>query len=603
LSQPVLSTDNVLLSYTDPTSGNDAAAVQDAAGNDAASVTGFAVQNNTAQLHGKAPWTLLVPTSKGVFASDGTADGSRLIATQSGYPRVAANADHSAAVVIDWKYDSTTQKGDYFALGLDGSGNAPTVLAHGLASSLPRVFGKEIVVTNSGDVTTSGMVTDGTVAGTHLAATLPSGWIDTTHQTIWSSSFSDPYGYELYVTRISAAGAVTSMVKDILPGSGSGFVNATGSLLLPNGKLVFVGNDLAGGYEPWVSDGTEAGTMQLADLQPGANTAYPQLLAVFGSLAALSSVAYKPDDPTVSLGRELVITDGTAAGTHVLDIAPGGDSSNPQVVGAAGSTLYFTANALTGGLPTRALFSTDGTSSTRLADVTDTVTLLGQVGNKTFLSISDATHGAELWAVDGNGTLGLVKDILPGTGSGLSGAISPLVVGNELVFQAYVSATTRSLFMSDGTADGTVELGAATTKTQQAGHLLVYADGTNVYGLDGAAVAPQPVQLVTGSIGYAQMQADADQVFFEMANGDLYATDGTAGGTAALGHSVSTFKVVGENALYFVEQVTGGTGYSLNYSDGTVAGTYFVSYVDADFASHLGDGVVVHTVGVPPTQH
>lgn len=47
LNSPVVNGDVVTVSYSDPTSGNDASAIQDAAGNDAASLVSVAVTNNT----------------------------------------------------------------------------------------------------------------------------------------------------------------------------------------------------------------------------------------------------------------------------------------------------------------------------------------------------------------------------------------------------------------------------------------------------------------------------------------------------------------------------------------------------------------------------
>ena len=47
LATPVANGEAVTISYTDPTAGNDASAIQDVAGNDAASFSGIAVQNNT----------------------------------------------------------------------------------------------------------------------------------------------------------------------------------------------------------------------------------------------------------------------------------------------------------------------------------------------------------------------------------------------------------------------------------------------------------------------------------------------------------------------------------------------------------------------------
>jgi ELWxxDGT repeat protein len=39
--------------------------------------------------------------------------------------------------------------------------------------------------------------------------------------------------------------------------------------LLPDGRLVFGANDGMSGHEPWVTDGTSAGTALVDDLNPG----------------------------------------------------------------------------------------------------------------------------------------------------------------------------------------------------------------------------------------------------------------------------------------------------------------------------------------------
>ncbi|MGJ7917405.1 SwmB domain-containing protein [Massilia sp. LXY-6] len=598
LSKAVSSGDVLKISYTDPTSGNDVAAIQDTLGNDAASLAGQAVENKTAPPQAKAPWTLLVASNAGLFASDGTTAGTQYVAGQGAnwYSRqLSVNADHSGAVFAAEFYNYASGKTERAVLGFDGSGNAPASLSSSVPLyNTPIVLGKYLVFPDGGSQS-PGLVTDGTAAGTHTVPTLKSGIVDTAHQVIWSSTYSDPYGAELAITRVTDSGAATTMVKDIWPGSSSGYLSFNEGILLDSGKLLFSGNDGVSGNEPWISDGTEAGTVRLADLQAGAYGSMPGSFSAFGHLAAFSA------DLSLSAGRELVVTDGTTAGTKSFDINPGWASSNPQMLGHVGDTLYFSASVTVDTTTTRALFSTDGSTVTRLVDINAGSALLGSTGTKTFFSISDAPHGAELWMADAaKGTIGLVKDILPGTGSGLSGDLHAVTVAGKLVFQAYTSASNQALFITDGSADGTIQLGGTLSANKTFGNMLVYADGAKVYGLDASAAAPAKVELTGGTSALASLQADADQAFFSLANGDLYATNGTASGTIALAHGVKAFKVVAENALYIVEQVTGGTGYGLSYSDGTAAGTYFVGYVDAELANNLDNSVVIKTIGVPP---
>jgi ELWxxDGT repeat protein len=58
-------------------------------------------------------------------------------------------------------------------------------------------------------------------------------------------------------------------------------------------------------------------------------------------------VLYFPAHVEATTGQELWRTDGTPAGTEVLDLVPGPLSSLPQYLRTAGGRLYFAANHLT----------------------------------------------------------------------------------------------------------------------------------------------------------------------------------------------------------------------------------------------------------------
>jgi len=93
--------------------------------------------------------------------------------------------------------------------------------------------------------------------------------------------------------------------------------------LTPFGELLFfVADDGVHGAEPWVSDGTVAGTSMIADLCPGECDSVPQPLGVVaGRVVFFAS--------TPGAGVEPWATDGTAAGTRMLaDLCPGGCDSS-----------------------------------------------------------------------------------------------------------------------------------------------------------------------------------------------------------------------------------------------------------------------------------
>jgi len=110
----------------------------------------------------------------------------------------------------------------------------------------------------------------------------------------------------------------------------------------------------------------------------------------------------------------------------------------------------------------------------------------------------------------------------------------------------------------------------------------------------------------SGTLSTSALQADADQVFFTLANGDLYASYGNTAGTVKLAASVTSFKVVAENALYFVQDTPADPA-ALWYSDASLAGTRYIEAtsttgVFGDMTTSgnydLSSAVAIHTVGV-----
>ncbi|MFY0523019.1 HYR domain-containing protein [Archangium gephyra] len=71
-------------------------------------------------------------------------------------------------------------------------------------------------------------------------------------------------------------------MKDILPGPTGGVAAQAMLTLKPEGLVVFAASDGVSGLEPWVSDGTEAGTRPLGDLSPGPYSSNPRLFTRVG---------------------------------------------------------------------------------------------------------------------------------------------------------------------------------------------------------------------------------------------------------------------------------------------------------------------------------
>ncbi|MEP7010100.1 MAG: ELWxxDGT repeat protein [Acidobacteriota bacterium] len=165
---------------------------------------------------------------------------------------------------------------------------------------------------------------DGTAAGTTRVADIhpgPDASVPTYFEVLGSillfKAGDGTTGTELWRTDGTEAGTVA--VKDIYPGT-------TGSdpyeLTRFGSALYFHANDDVHGRELWKSDGTEAGTALVADIRPGVDSGL-QLFYSPHSLTPVGSRLLFFADDGVS-GNEVWATDGTLAGTaQVADLNPG----------------------------------------------------------------------------------------------------------------------------------------------------------------------------------------------------------------------------------------------------------------------------------------
>lgn len=130
------------------------------------------------------------------------------------------------------------------------------------------------------------------------------------------------HGYELWVTDGTANG--THMVKEINPGPGDGikygmYVNSM-PLVVMNNNLYFYGDDGVNGTELWQSDGTDAGTKMVKDINTAPNAG---IVEVFNSprpryslLPVSGKLFFSADDGVT--GPALWVTDGTSTGTNLV---------------------------------------------------------------------------------------------------------------------------------------------------------------------------------------------------------------------------------------------------------------------------------------------
>ena len=96
------------------------------------------------------------------------------------------------------------------------------------------------------------------------------------------------------------------------------------------------------GEEPWVSDGTPGGTHLVKDVSQDASTFPSSIPTEYTDLGGIAYFAAT----TIAGGRELWRTDGTEAGTRqVADLEPGDTSSSPSELVSLGGRLLFDTTA------------------------------------------------------------------------------------------------------------------------------------------------------------------------------------------------------------------------------------------------------------------
>ncbi|WP_444996711.1 hypothetical protein [Aliikangiella sp. IMCC44359] len=246
----------------------------------------------------------------------------------------------------------------------------------------------------------------------------------------------------------------------------------------------FAGSTPTSGTELWKSDGTEAGTTMVKEINVIGHSD-PEHFTEVGTTVFFTAKSY-------TSGVELWKSDANGVAL-VKDIYPEGDS-HPKNLVAGDNVLYFTANDST---TNNSLWKSDGTSSgtikvtteSNVSDLTimpdgslyyvisdqlyrydgtnqtvisptpaiSSVARLTAVGNKLYFSAVSSATGNELWASDGtNAGTQLVKDLSAGTSSFFGNYNKLFNVKGKLVFSD--SNYHSNLYVSDGTEAGTVQL-------------------------------------------------------------------------------------------------------------------------------------------------
>ncbi len=282
---------------------------------------------------------------------------------------------------------------------------------------------------------------DGTSGGTFMVKDIYTGY-ESSYPTdfkeinglLFFTAYNANSGRELWKSDGTNGG--TQIVKEIISGSVGGFSTSAQfgynswpfAVVWQSGNIFyFTANNYAsapGGYindiELWKSDGTDAGTMMVKDINPGQESSYPQdFIDINGThyFTAFSAAS----------GREMWKTDGTNAGTvmvkEIMTTNAGGFNMAAQyaynilpfTVGFnIGSYFYFVANDYAT-VPTGLgyennpeLWKSDGTDAgtSKVMEIHP----LSNFGSypahftnrlgKIFFTATDPVNGRELWVID-----------------------------------------------------------------------------------------------------------------------------------------------------------------------------------------------------------
>lgn len=386
------------------------------------------------------------------------------------------------------------------------------------------------------------------------------------------------------------------------------------TLVAQGSKVFFIGGPQGGatGMELWAlsreANGSFVGNI-VRDIHPGpADSNIGHMIAA----PALGGVFFSADDGSV--GNEPWVSDGTAAGTRLLfNVAPGATGSQLRDPVLFNDRVRYLANDGAGSLD---LWSSNLSFTQKLQDFDNTRTRnLRVVADQMLFMASTAVSGLELWRSAGtSASTMMVRDFFPGP-AGFDAPAGAVAVGGYYYF-----GDGPRLFRSDGTAAGTRLVGPATGGFRTIDELHAGAQGVlysfieDAVGqeLFGSRVATPDVaglvRNIAEDVGHAMAaRAQGSQPgFFQLAQGRAFFAYDEADGFQLRGIDAQGAVAVLSDAQlidYVVTSpgrhaVSGGRLFFLEgfdtvwVSDGSAAGTYRL----ADFAAPPYDNDAVSCV-------
>ncbi len=421
--------------------------------------------------------------------------------------------------------------------------------------------------------------TDGSASGTSEVSAVPADSVTRLRHLGDEVLFvaADPAGgQEIYISDGTEAG--TRMLRNILDSDFGSPVGTAFEGAVLNDRLCFAARDTVNGpMELWVTDGSEAGTIQATDLVATFGLQNTELtrFTVFAGAVYFWLDAF---DGTGSRVNGLWRSDCTGSGAEL--VADYASVSRPgRILGADADRLYFAAPKADGG---QGLFVADGTAIAEI-NVAATAPLLFSslvpTANGTLFLVADGLGAARIWVTAG--TTATTQPVVTLPESTLFVAL-PWALNDAYVYVlgealwVIDAGTPRQLapelpagerFRVIGFHGNDGPIGARLffqANTTSFGTELWVTDGTNA----GTRIAANSVPEVATGNGAASILTDtADGLYFlaerDISGVDLWRTDGTTAGTvlqrtiAEPDDSVSGLRLAEDHLLYSLDLAAG----------------------------------------------
>jgi ELWxxDGT repeat protein len=531
----------------------------------AAAILGFAPARATRTTITQPPGgaSLVKDIGVGEHATGGSCgSGPALIATLPNGMALLAMGDVSATGCELWRSDGTPEGTQLVKDVNPGSESSLSIFS----GDVLRIGDLVYFPADDGARGREIWVTDGTLAGTRLAAELCPGSCDQSFVGLYSvlgrfvalvreNSAANPYQFfEVNLGARNGARIGPALLSVGLP------------VLFKDKYYLNCAVDDRANEELCVTDGTDAGTRIFADIRPGSVGGKPRALTPL-----LNRLVFFADNGAT--GFEPWSTDG-ATTALVMDVRPGAASSETQ--------FGFQAQMIT---------RFDGQPLTML------------------FAANDGTHGAELWRTDGTAAAtALVKDWVAGSAGSDPQSVGAVSVSAIYSFDSPTTGREPGMVSLGGSV--AISLGDLNPGSAGSSPGFFVTNGSDIYftaktaasGREfwrttlGGATATQVADLAPGAADMAASSAFAMPSFFFIAadigglGTELYRS--VPGGTTGLVKDINPGAPSASPSRYFIysdtvffEATTAATGAELWRSDGTAAGTSPFKNIGADATS------------------